>query len=206
MNRRKINSIREDFCDTIKDMTTVNGGNLKKGMYISFRSEPYMITGTQFVSPGKGSAFTRAKIKNIKTANTLEFTFKSTENVEVLDVTSRELTYSYHDEDVVAFMDMRTYEQFEVKRTLVGDKINFLTPEVSVYVLFYDDEAIGVNLPPKVKLKVTEAADAIKGDRVTAGKKPVTMETGLVVQAPIFVKTGETLLVDTESGEYVSRA
>lgn len=187
-------------------MTTVNGGNLKKGMYIDFRGLPHVVTNTQFVSPGKGSAFTRAKIKNIKTGNTVEFTFKSTENVEVLDVSTRELTYSYHDDDVVAFMDLRTYEQFEVKRELVGDDLNYLTPEVSVYVVFYNDAAIGVNLPPKVKLKVTEAADAIKGDRITAGKKPVTLETGLVVQAPIFIKVGETLLIDTTDGSYVSRA
>ncbi len=187
-------------------MSTVNGGNLKKGMYIDFRNEPHVVTGTQFVSPGKGSAFTRAKIRNVKTGNTLEFTFKSTESVEVLDVSSRELAYSYHDEDIVAFMDLRTYEQFEVKRSLIGDDINYLTPDISVYVMFYNDEAIGVNLPPKVKLKVTEAADAVKGDRVTAGKKPVTLETGLVVQAPIFIKTGETLLIDTTDGSYVSRA
>lgn len=187
-------------------MTTVNGGNLKKGMYIDFRGLPHVVTSTQFVSPGKGSAFTRAKIKNVKTGNTMEFTFKSTENVEVLDVSTRELTYSYHDDDIVAFMDLRTYEQFEVKRELVGDDINYLTPDVSVYVVFFNDQAIGVNLPPKVKLKVTEAADAIKGDRVTAGKKPVTLETGLIVQAPIFIKVGETLLIDTVDGSYVSRA
>ncbi len=187
-------------------MATVNGGNLKKGMYIDFRGEPHVITGTQFVSPGKGSAFTRAKIKNIKTGSTIEFTFKSTENIEMLEVNSRELTYSYHDEEQVAFMDLRTYEQFEVQRSLIGDDLLYLTPEISIYVLFYNDQAIGITLPPKVKLKVTEAADAIKGDRVTAGKKPVTLETGLVVQAPIFIKTGESLLIDTENGNYVSRA
>ena len=125
--------------------------------------------------------------------------------IEVLDIASRELTYSYHDEEMVAFMDMRTYEQFEVSRSLVGDGVNYLTPEVRVYVLFYEDEPIGINLPPKVALKVTQAPEAIKGDRVTAGKKPVVMETGLVVQAPIFVKSGETLIVDTATGEYVSR-
>ena len=156
-------------------MATVNGGNLKKGMYIEFRAEPWVVVATQFVSPGKGSAFTRAKIRNVKTGNTIEFTFKSTESLEVLDIGSRELSYSYHDNDVVAFMDMRTYEQFEVPRSLVDEGVNYLTPEVSAYVLFYDDRPIGVNLPPKVKLKVTEAPEAIKGDRVTAGKKPVTL-------------------------------
>lgn len=186
-------------------MITVNGGNLKKGLYIKFRSEPYQVVSTQFVSPGKGSAFTRAKIRQVKNGNTIEFTFKSSENIEVLDIASRELTYSYHDEEMVAFMDMRTYEQFEVPRALVDDGVNYLTPEVKVYVLFYEDKPIGINLPPKVTLKVIEAPEAIKGDRVTAGKKPVVMETGLVVQAPIFVKSGESLIVDTATGEYVSR-
>lgn len=187
-------------------MISVNGGNLKKGLYINFRNEPHVVVGTQFVSPGKGSAFTRAKIRNIKNGNTLEFTFKSTENIEILDIGSRELTYSYHDDELVAFMDMRTYEQFEVKKELLGDDLLYLTAEVSVYVMFYEEQAIGVTLPPKVKLKVTDAPEAIKGDRVTAGKKPVEMETGLVVQAPIFIKTGDILLIDTTSGEYVSRA
>jgi elongation factor P len=187
-------------------MATVNGGNLKKGMYINFRQQPHVVTATQFVSPGKGSAFTRAKIKNVRTSNTIEFTFKSTETIEVLDVSSRELAYSYHDQDIVAFMDMRTYEQFEVRRSLIGDDVTYLTPDVRVYVVFLEDTPIGVNLPPKVKLKVTESPDAIKGDRVTAGKKPVVMETGLVVQAPIFIKAGETLLIDTSDGSYVSRA
>lgn len=186
-------------------MATVNGGNLKKGMYIEFRSKPYQVTGTQFVSPGKGSAFTRAKLRDVRAGNTIEFTFKSNENLPILDISSRELAYAYHDEEIVAFMDMRTYEQFEIPRQLVGDGINYLTPETLVYVLFYEDNPIGVNLPPKVALKVTQAPEAIKGDRVTAGKKPVEMETGLIVQAPIFVKSGETLIIDTTTGEYVSR-
>ncbi len=187
-------------------MAMVNGGNLKKNMYIDFRGSPHVVTSTQFVSPGKGSAFTRAKLRNIKTGNTVEFTFKSTENLEVLDVNSRELTYSYHDQDIVAFMDPRTYEQFEVKKSLIGDDLLYLTADVSIYVIFYEEEAIGISLPPKVKLKVTDAPESIRGDRVTAGKKPVTLETGLVVQAPIFIKNGETLLIDTSDGTYVSRA
>lgn len=187
-------------------MAMVNGGNLKKNMYIDFRGSPHVVTSTQFVSPGKGSAFTRAKLRNIKTGNTVEFTFKSTENLEVLDVNSRELTYSYHDQDIVAFMDPRTYEQFEVKKSLIGDDLLYLTADVSIYVIFYEEEAIGISLPPKVKLKVTDAPESIRGDRVTAGKKPVTLETGLVVQAPIFIKNGETLLIDTSNGTYVSRA
>ncbi|MDR0462728.1 MAG: elongation factor P [Pseudomonadales bacterium] len=186
-------------------MATVNGGNLKKGLYILFKNEPYQVIGTQFVSPGKGSAFTRAKLRGVKNGNTLEFTFKSTENLEILDVGSRELTFSYIDGEEVSFMDMRTYEQFNIKKDLIADKIGLLVPDLNVYVIFFNDEAIGVNFPPKVKMKVTVAEDAARGDRQTAGKKPVTMETGLVVQAPLFIKPGDTLIIDTETNAYVSR-
>ena len=187
-------------------MATVNGGNLKKGMYVLFKDQPNKITSTQFVSPGKGSAFTRAKLRNLKTGNTAEFTFKSTETLEMCDISSVELQYSYIDGDEVWFMDDRTYEQFSVPRELMGKQVGYLVPDMKIYVMFLDDKPIGVNLPPKVKMKVEMAEDAVAGDRVTAGKKPVKMETGITVQAPLFVKTGDTLLIDTESGEYVSRA
>jgi elongation factor P len=187
-------------------MATVNGGNLKKGLYVLFKNEPYQVVGTQFVSPGKGSAFTRAKLKNAKTGSTLEFTFKSTENLEVLDVSSREVTFSYLDGDEVSFMDMRTYEQFNIPRKLIEDKVGLLVPELNVYITFFNEEAIGVSFPPKIKAKVTEAAEGVQGDRKTAGDKPVTLETGLVVQAPLFIKTGDVLLIDTDTMKYVSRA
>lgn len=186
-------------------MATVNGGNLRKGMYIDFRGHPHQVTNTQFVSPGKGSAFTRAKLRNLNTGNTLEFTFKSTENVEIADVASRELQFSYIDGDDIWFMDTRTYEQFSVPKDLIGSQIGYLVPEINLYVVFYGDKAIGVNFPPKVKMKVAYAEDAVAGDRATAGKKPVEMETGMTVQAPLFIKTGDVLLIDTESGNYVSR-
>lgn len=187
-------------------MATVNGGNLKKGLYILFKNEPYQVVNTQFVSPGKGSAFTRAKLKNAKTGSALEFTFKSTETLEVLEVGSREVSFSYLDGDEVNFMDMRTYEQFSVPRSLIEDKVGLLVPDLSVYITFYEDKAIGVSFPPKIKAKVVEAQTGVQGDRKTAGDKPVTLETGLVVQAPLFIKTGDVLLIDTETNKYVSRA
>lgn len=186
-------------------MGMIKGGNITKGNYIMFKDVPHLVTKTEFVSPGKGSAFTRAKLKSVKTGATQEFTFKSTEPVEEIDVTSNEMQFLFDDGDNVVFMNPRTYEQVEVPRALVEEKLGFFTPDMTVYILFYNEKAIGVRLPPNVKLKVTYAEDATAGNRVNAPKKPVTLETGMVVQAPIFIKTGDVLSIDTDTGEYQSR-
>lgn len=186
-------------------MSTVKAGNIKKGMYILYRNQPYYVTKTQFVSPGKGSAFTRTKLRDIKTGSTVDFVFKSHDSIEEVDVESRELQFLYLDGDSVVFMDPRSYEQEEIEASLMKDKIGFLVPELKAYVMFYQEKAIGVVLPPKVTMLVTDAPEAVAGDRQNAGKTPVTMETGLVVQAPLFIKKGEKLIIDTETGSYVSR-
>ncbi len=186
-------------------MGTIKGGNIRKGSYILFKNQPHLVTKTEFVSPGKGSAFMRAKLKSVKTGATQEFTFKSVEPVEELDVNSKEMQYLYIDSDEVIFMDPRTYEQVPIKKALIEDKLGYLMPELTIYILFYDDEAIGVRFPMNVKLKVTYAEDATAGNRVNAPKKPVTVETGIEIQVPLFVKTGDTIIIDTETGEYISR-
>lgn len=184
----------------------MNGGNLRKGMFINFKNQPHMVTKTEFVSPGKGSAFTRAKLKNVKTNAVQEFTFKSNESVEELDVSTTEMQFSYFDGDEVFFMDPRTYEQVSVSADLLEGKTGYLTSDLTMYIIFYNEEAIGVRFPNTVKLKVTVAEDATAGNRVNAPKKPVEVETGITVQAPLFVKAGDILIIDTETGEYVSRA
>lgn len=187
-------------------MAFVNGGNIRKGMYILFKNQPYLVTKTEFVSPGKGSAFTRTKLKNVKTNAVQEFTFKSTESIEELEVITREMQFSYIDGEEVYFMDPRTYEQVSVNAELMEGKVGFLTSDILMYIIFYNDQAIGVRFPNTVKLKVTYAEDATAGNRVNAPKKPVTVETGMTVHAPLFVKAGDTLIIDTETGEYLSRA
>ena len=184
----------------------IKGGNIRKGSYILFKDQPYLVTKTEFVSPGKGSAFTRVKMKSVKTAATQEFTFKSVEPVEELDVSSKEMQYLYIDGDEIVFMDPRSYEQVSIKKELIEEKVGYLIPELTMYILFYNEEAIGVRFPLNVKLKVTYAEEATAGNRVNAPKKPVTVETGIEVMVPLFVKTGETILIDTETGEYLSRA
>lgn len=187
-------------------MATINGGNIRKGSYILFKDQPHLVTKTEFVSPGKGSAFTRAKLKNVKTGAVQEFTFKSSESVEELEVASREMQFSFDDGDDVVFMDPRTYEQVNVPRDLVSDKLGFLTPDALVYVIIFDDAPIGIRFPNTVKLRVKYAEDATAGNRVNAPKKPVEMETGVTIHAPLFVKTGDILVIDTETGQYLSRA
>jgi elongation factor P len=187
-------------------MPMIKGGNIRKGSYILFKGQPFLVTRTEFVSPGKGSAFMRAKLKSVKTDATQEFTFKSVEPVEELDIASKEMQYLYMDGDDVIFMDPRTFEQVNIPKSLIEDKVGYLTPELTVYILFYNDEAIGARFPMNVRLKVTYSEDATAGNRVNAPKKPVTVETGMEVQAPLFVKTGDVLIIDTETGEYISRA
>ncbi len=183
----------------------IKGGNIRKGSYILFKEQPHLVTKTEFVSPGKGSAFTRARMKSVKTGASQDFTFKSTEPVEELDVQTREMQYLYIDGDEVVFMDPRTFEQVSILKSLLEEKVDYLTPELTMYILFYNDAAIGVRFPLNVKLKVTYAEEATAGNRVNAPKKPVTVETGATIQVPLFVKQGDTIIIDTETGEYVSR-
>lgn len=182
-----------------------NGGNIRKGMYIKFKNDPFQVMKADFMSPGKGSAFMRVKFKNLRTGNTQEWTYKSTETVEVLDIVSKQMQFLYLDGEEVVFMDPRSYEQVSIPGELMDGKTELLTPEVQAYIMFYDDKAIGVTLPPKIRLKVEFAEDAVAGDTVGGARKNVTLETGLVVQAPLFVKTGDVLVIDTETKAYVSR-
>jgi elongation factor P len=187
-------------------MSEIKAGNIRKGMYLLFKNEPYLVTKTDFMSPGKGSAFMRVKMRSVKTASTQEFTYKSAESVEQLDVTNQEMQFLYQDGQDIVFMNPRSYEQVSIDGKLVEDILDLLTPEVTVYIMFYNDDAIGATIPPKVTLTVTMAQDAASGNTVGQARKPVTLETGLEVQAPVFVKTGDKLVIDTATKSYVSRA
>lgn len=187
-------------------MSTIKAGNLQKGIYIKYKNEPYEVTKAEFYAPGKGSAICRTKLKSVKTGNTVEFTFKSNESVEELDVMAREMQYSYMDGEDVIFMDPRTYDQVMVPRILLEDKVGYLISELTMYLVFLDEQVIGVRFPQKVTLTVTHAEDDVAGDTVNSPKKQVTVETGISIHAPLFIKTGDRIIVDTTTGEYVSRA
>ncbi len=185
---------------------TIKAGNIKKNSYILFKDQPYLVTKTDFMSPGKGSAVMRAKMRNVKTGFSQEYTFKSTENIEEVEVSTRELQFLYADDSEVVFMDQRSYEQLSVDRELVEDQLDLLTSDAVVYVVFYDEKPIGVHLPPKVTLKITYSEESTAGNTVGQARKQAELETGLKVMVPLFVKTGESILVDTATKTYVSRA
>jgi elongation factor P len=192
--------------DRVSGTMTIKAGNIKKNSYILFKNQPYLVTKTDFMSPGKGSAVMRAKLRNVKTGFSQEYTFKSTENIEEVEVSTRELQYLYADESEVVFMDQRSYEQVSVDRALVDDQVDLLTSEAVVYVVFYDEKAIGVHLPPKVTLKITYSEESTAGNTVGQARKQAEVETGLKVMVPLFVKTGDNIIIDTTTKEYVSRA
>lgn len=183
----------------------LTGGNIKKGTYIMFKGEPVYVTFTEFVSPGKGSAFMRTKLKSLKTGNVVEFTFKSIETVEEADVQTTEMQYLYQDGEDFVFMNPRTYDQITVPASVMSDYVHYLMPEQMMYVVFFNERPIGIRFPGKVTLTVEYSEDAVAGNRVNAPKKKVRLETGYEVDVPLFIKKGDSVIIDTTTGLYVSR-
>lgn len=186
-------------------MAKITTANFKKGNFIEFRGEPNQITDFQFVNPGKGSAFVRARLKSLKTGKVIEFTYKSGETVEELPIVTREMQYLYKEGDTYVFMDNTTYEQFSIPALLLGGFTKYVRAGDTYQILVYGDEAVGVRFPKKVWLKVTEAEDGAKGNTATGATKTVVVETGATVTVPLFIKTGDTLGIDPETGAYVER-
>lgn len=186
-------------------MVSVNAGNITKGMYLIFKGEPHLVTKADFMSPGKGSAVMRTKLKSVKTGNVIEFTYKTNEQVEIADMEKKEMEYLYRDGSDLVFMNPKTFDQASVPLSLIEDQVGYLIPNLKCWVLWYKGEAIGVSLPPNVTLTVIESPDEVAGNRINAPKKNVKVETGITVAAPIFIKVGEKIIVDTTSGEYLGR-
>jgi elongation factor P len=184
-------------------MPTTN--DLKNGMTLNIDGNLMSVVEFQHVKPGKGGAFVRTKLKNVRTGRVLDKTFRAAEPVEVAILEKRAMQYLYRDETGFHFMDTETYEQSTVDAEAVGDAANWLVDSSTPYVTFYDGTAIGVELPASVELTVTETEPGVKGDRVSGATKPATVETGSVVQVPLFVETGDRIKVDTRSGAYLTR-
>lgn len=184
----------------------IKAGNIKKGSYILFKNVPHLVTKADFVSPGKGSAFMRVKMKNILNGNTLEFTYKSTESIEQVEVQNQRMQFLYNDGESAVFMNPQSFEQVEISLDLVGEQAQLLTPEVEVYVAIYEEKPIGVNFPPKITLRVEYAEEAVAGNTMGTARKMVKLESGFEVAAPIFVKEGDYLVINTDTMSYDSRA
>jgi elongation factor P len=179
--------------------------DFKKGLKIMCEGAPYQILDFQHVKPGKGNQFTRTKMRNLLTGQQLERTFKSGERFEVPNVENKEMQFLYKDDSGWNFMDQSNYEQLTMNATEVGDAANYLTENLTVTIMIYNDRPVSVDVPKAVNLKVAKADPGIKGDRVTGATKPATMETGLVVGVPLHINEGDLLRIDTSTGDYVER-
>lgn len=186
-------------------MNSVNAGNITKGMYLIFKGEPHLVTKADFMSPGKGSAIMRVKYKSVKSGAAIEFTYKTNEMVELADIDKKEMEYLYRAGDDVVFMNPKTFDQASVPFPIIEDKFGYLIGNLKCWVMFYNGEPIGVTLPPNVTLQVVESPNEVAGNRINAPKKTVKLETGITAQVPIFIKTGEKVIIDTATGEYLGR-
>jgi elongation factor P len=184
--------------------TTTN--DLKRGMTLDLPDGLFQVVDFQHVKPGKGPAFVRTTLRNARTGGQLDKTFRSDERVERAVVDKREMQFLYRDGGDYVFMDNGTYEQLHVGPAALGDATKYIVDGSTVVLQFYKDEIIGTDLPAAVELTVTKTEPGIQGDRVSSARKPATLETGLVVQVPLFVNPGARIKVDTRSAEYLTRA
>lgn len=185
-------------------MISVN--DLRTGLTVEIDGTLYTVVEFLHVKPGKGAAFVRTKLKNLETGSVLERNFRAGERVTRAHIETKEMQYLYSTGDEYHFMDSQSYEQVALSKDLLDDAVYFLKDNMSIHVQFYQGRAIGVELPTFVELVVTQTDPGFKGDTATGGSKPATLETGLVVQVPLFVDQGEKIRVDTRTKEYLSRA
>lgn len=183
----------------------VDTSQFKNGLKIELDGEPFVMVYFQHVKPGKGGAFVRTKVKNLRTGRQFDRTFRSGEKVEEADVEDRTMQYLYRDGSDLVFMDTQTYDQMHVSSDQVGDALQFLKENLEVDVLFWRGKPLNIELPAFVEAQVTQCDPGIKGDTASGATKPATIETGATLQVPLFIKEGETIRVDTRSGEYVER-
>jgi elongation factor P len=179
--------------------------DIRKGLKLQIDGVPYAVVEHQFVKPGKGQAFTRARIKNLQTGAVIERTWKSGESVEVADVETRKMTYSWDEGDSLVFMDTATGDQINIMKDKVGDEIRFLSEGLDCELTIYNGIPIGIDVPPSVVLQIAESEPGIKGDTASGATKPAKLSTGAVVNVPLFIKEGEWVKVDTRTGEYLER-
>jgi elongation factor P len=184
----------------------VTTNDLRNGMTLDLPDGLFSVVEFQHVKPGKGGAFVRTKLKNVRTGAVLERTFRADERIEQAIVDKREMQYLYRDGSDYVFMDNTTYDQRNVAPDALGDAANYLKEGDRAVLQTYQDEIVGVDLPAAVELKVAQTEPGVQGDRVSGARKPATLETGLVVQVPLFVNPGERIKVDTRTGEYINRA
>lgn len=180
-------------------------GDLKKGLKIEIDGEPYILTDFEFVKPGKGQALYKCRLKNLITGVQFDRTYRSGDRFTPANLDEQQMEFLYKEGDTYCFMNTTTYEQYFMDGDRVGDAKNFLTNNLLVNVTLFQGKPMAVSLPIFVELKVIQADPGVKGDTATGATKPVTLETGYVIQVPLFIEEGETVRIDTRTGQYVSR-
>lgn len=187
-------------------MATYNTNEFRSGLKLLIDGDPYIIVENEFVKPGKGQAFNRVRIRNLKSGRVIDRTFKSGETIEAADVVDRNLQYLYNDGEFWYFMDPDSFEQIGASAVAVGDTIKWLKEQDMYTLLLWNGAPITVTPPNFTILKVTQTDPGVRGDTSGGGGKPATLETGAVVRVPLFIDIDELIKVDTRSGEYVCRA
>lgn len=185
-------------------MASVN--DIKKESVLIFKGEPHIVIEFQHVNPGKGSSFVRTRLKNARSGKVFDQTYKSAEPVDFVELDRKHMQYTYNDGAKWFFMDQESFEEIFLSKEMLAEKVNFLKEGMEIDGWFYEGECLNVVLPKKVILKVTEAMPAVRGDSSGNITKEITLENGYKVQAPIFIKVGESVSVNTETGDYVERA
>jgi elongation factor P len=183
----------------------VSSNDLKNGMSLDLPEGLFSVVEFQHVKPGKGGAFVRTKLKNVRTGAVIERTYRADEKLEQAIIDKREMQYLYRDGEQYVFMDNTTYDQLHVEQTGLGDAQKYLKEGDSAVLQMYKGEIVGVDLPAAVELTISETEPGLQGDRVSGAKKPATLETGHIVQVPLFVNQGDKVKVDTRSGDYITR-
>ena len=185
---------------------SISTNDLKNGMALNLPEGLVTVVEFQHVKPGKGGAFVRTKLKNVRNGAVLDRTFRADEKVELAVIDKREMQFLYREGSDYVFMDNESYDQLQVPPDSMGDAVNYLKEGDTAVLPMYKDEIVGVELPAAVDLEVTDTEPGMQGDRVSGARKAATLETGLVVQVPLFVNVGDKVKVDTRSGDYLSRA
>jgi elongation factor P len=183
----------------------ISAGDFRKGITVEMDNTVYTIVDFQHVKPGKGAAFVRTKLKNVMTGGVLEKTFSPTEKLPRAHVETKEMQYLYNDGELYYFMDSQTYEQIPLNHSQVEEAIKYIKENSNVIIKFFKGSAFSVEPPNFVELEVTHTEPGFKGDTATGGSKPATLETGAVIQVPLFINTGDIIRVDTRTDEYMER-
>ena len=183
----------------------ISTSDFRTGLTFEYEGEVVTLVEFQHVKPGKGAAFVRCKLRSLTSGSTVERTFRPGEKFQRAHVERKEMQYLYKDGDNWTFMDTESYEQISISESALEDAPKYMKENMTTGILFYQEQVIGMDLPKQVDLKVVATDPGIKGDTASGGSKPATMETGLVVQVPFFVNEGDVLIIDTRTGNYISR-